>query len=76
MTEKGLENDIEHGKKNIQDARLANSWVHKKEASNQKHKRENTYKKIKSRKIISNQIKFIIVIRNSSHYWLRSEINQ
>ena len=40
MTEKGLENDIEHGKKIIQDARLAKSWVYKKkEASNEKHKK-------------------------------------
>ena len=38
MTEKGLENGIEHGKKIIQDARLAKSLVHKKEASNEKHK--------------------------------------
>ena len=28
-------------KENIQDARLAKSWVHKKEASNEKHKEKN-----------------------------------
>ena len=44
MTEKGLENDIEHGKKIIQDARLAKSWVHKKEASNEKHKEKKNQK--------------------------------